>query len=173
MQVDPIKPTLKASGTKRLKLNYDKLLSSFAVNFNLRRYTVEGGRPLMKSLHVGGNARMSGDVAVVLASVPNVEHLDVAGTAMTAASSAAAAAAITSAAHLTNYHVGGAAFVPVLGRAAQVDPIKPLLKAPGNKRLKLKYHEPLLSFAFKFNLRRYSSVLSRTPPPPHSLTSSR
>jgi hypothetical protein len=76
---------------------------------------VEGGRPLMKSLHVGGNTRMSGDITAVLASVPNVEHLDIAGTVMTAASSAAAAAAITSAAHLTNYHVGGAAFVPVLG----------------------------------------------------------
>jgi hypothetical protein len=38
VQVDPIKPTLKAPGTKRLKLKHDKLLSSFAVNFNLRRY---------------------------------------------------------------------------------------------------------------------------------------
>jgi hypothetical protein len=42
------------------------------------------------------------------------------------------------------------------GRAAQVDPIKPTLKAPGTKRLKLKYDEPLSKFAFKFNLRRYS-----------------
>ena len=38
MQVDPIKPTLKAPGTKRLKLKYDGLLSSFAFKFNLRRY---------------------------------------------------------------------------------------------------------------------------------------
>ena len=38
MQVDPIKPTLKAPGTKRLELKYDELLSSFAFNFNLRRY---------------------------------------------------------------------------------------------------------------------------------------
>jgi len=82
---------------------------------------VEGGRPLMTSLHVGGNTRMSGDIAAVLAAVPNVEHLDVAGTAMSATSSAAAAAALTSAAHLTNYHVGGAAFVPVLGVAKKTD----------------------------------------------------
>ena len=40
MRVHPIKPTLKAPGTKRLKLTYDKLLSSFAINFKLRRYTV-------------------------------------------------------------------------------------------------------------------------------------
>ena len=42
------------------------------------------------------------------------------------------------------------------GRAVQVDPIKPTLKAPGTKRLKLKYDELLSSFAFKFNLRRYT-----------------
>ena len=32
-------PTLKAPGTKRLKLNYDEPLSNFALNFNLRRYS--------------------------------------------------------------------------------------------------------------------------------------
>ena len=40
MQVDPIKPTFKAPGTERLKLKYDKVLASFAFNFNLRRYTM-------------------------------------------------------------------------------------------------------------------------------------
>ena len=40
MQIDPIKPTLKPSGTKRLKLKHDALLSNFAFNFNLRRYRV-------------------------------------------------------------------------------------------------------------------------------------
>jgi len=44
----------------------------------------------------------------------------------------------------------------VLGRAVQVDPIKPVLKAPGTKLSKLKYDQLLSSFAFKFNLRRYS-----------------
>ena len=39
MQVDPIKPMLKAPGTERLKLEYDELLSTFAFKFNLRRYT--------------------------------------------------------------------------------------------------------------------------------------
>ena len=38
VQVDPFKPTLKAPGTKRLKLKHDKLVSSFAFIFNLRRY---------------------------------------------------------------------------------------------------------------------------------------
>jgi hypothetical protein len=38
----------------------------------------------------------------------------------------------------------------------QVDPIKPKLKLPGSKHLKLKYDKPLSNFAFTFNLRRYS-----------------
>ena len=39
MQVDPIKLTLKASGTKHLKMKYVKLHSSVCFNFNLSRYT--------------------------------------------------------------------------------------------------------------------------------------
>jgi len=42
----------------------------------------------------------------------------------------------------------------------QVDPVKPTLKAPGTKRLKLKYDEPPSNFAFKFNLHRYITALS-------------
>ena len=41
MQVDPIKPTLKAPGPKRLKLKCDVLLSTFAFKFHLRRYIEE------------------------------------------------------------------------------------------------------------------------------------
>ena len=41
MQVVPVKPTSKASGTKRLKVKHVKLLSSFAFKSNLRRYTAE------------------------------------------------------------------------------------------------------------------------------------
>jgi len=37
LQVDPMKPTLKASGTKRLKLECDEMLPGFALNSNLRR----------------------------------------------------------------------------------------------------------------------------------------
>jgi len=33
-----MKPMLKAPGTKHLKLNFEHLLSSFALIFNLRRY---------------------------------------------------------------------------------------------------------------------------------------
>jgi len=42
----------------------------------------------------------------------------------------------------------------------QVDPIKPKLKPPGGKRLKLKCDVLLLNFAFKFNLRRYNKEIA-------------
>ena len=50
-----------------------------------------------------------------------------------------------------------------LGKVVQVDPTKPMLKAPGTKRLKPKYDELLSKFAFKFNLRRYTSATSSCP----------
>ena len=39
MQVDPIKPTLRALEYERLKLKCDELLSNVAFKINLRRYT--------------------------------------------------------------------------------------------------------------------------------------
>jgi hypothetical protein len=36
VQDEPIKPTLKVPGTQRLKLKYDEVVSSCAVNLNLR-----------------------------------------------------------------------------------------------------------------------------------------
>ena len=47
----------------------------------------------------------------------------------------------------------------------QVDPIKPMVKASGTKRLMLKYDQPLSNVAFTFNLRRYKEA---PPPPPPS-----
>ena len=38
MQVDPIKPTLKAPATKRLKPLYNESSSNFAFKINMRRY---------------------------------------------------------------------------------------------------------------------------------------
>jgi hypothetical protein len=45
------------------------------------------------------------------------------------------------------------------GMAVQVDPIKPTSTTPGTNRLKLNPDEPLLKIAFKFNLRRYNTVV--------------
>jgi hypothetical protein len=41
----------------------------------------------------------------------------------------------------------------------QVDPIKPILKPPGTKHLKVKCDELPSSLAFKFNLRRYNKAI--------------
>ena len=41
----------------------------------------------------------------------------------------------------------------------QVDPIKPKIKPPGTKPLKLDFNEPLSNFAFEFNLRRYIKAI--------------
>ena len=40
MQVDPIKPMLKPPGTRHLKLKCDELLSSFALKFHVRCFTL-------------------------------------------------------------------------------------------------------------------------------------
>jgi hypothetical protein len=54
----------------------------------------------------------------------------------------------------------------------QVDPINPVLKAPGIKRLILIHDDPLSNVAFKSNLRRFieGPAQRRVPPrgPPHS-----
>jgi hypothetical protein len=56
----------------------------------------------------------------------------------------------------------------IYGKAVQIDPIKRTLKAPGTERLKLTYDKVLSSFAFEFNMRRYTTAsrrASRSPPP--------
>jgi len=45
------------------------------------------------------------------------------------------------------------------GNAVQADPMKPTLKPPGTKRLKLKHDEWLSNVAFSFILRRYDEVV--------------
>jgi hypothetical protein len=49
----------------------------------------------------------------------------------------------------------------IRGRAVQVDPVKPTLKPPGAKHLKLKHDKLPSKFAFKFNLHHY---IAGTPP---------
>ena len=54
------------------------------------------------------------------------------------------------------------------GRLVQVESMNTMLKAPGIKRLPLKYGEPLSNLAFKFNLRRYT--LAPAPARPRRVT---
>jgi len=50
------------------------------------------------------------------------------------------------------------------GEAVQVDPLNPALKAPGARRLKLKYDEPLSNIAFSFHLRRNTKAAQPAVP---------
>jgi hypothetical protein len=50
MHVDPIKPTLKAPGTKRLTLTCNEPLSNFAFNFNVSRYSEAPSEGLTENL---------------------------------------------------------------------------------------------------------------------------
>jgi len=54
VQVDNINPTLKAPGTKFLKLKYYELLSNVAFKFNLRRYTPAAAASTRPSHSWGG-----------------------------------------------------------------------------------------------------------------------
>jgi hypothetical protein len=54
VQVDPIKPTLKAPGTKRLKLNFDTLISNVLFKFYLRCYNTEEGAAVAHDNYLNG-----------------------------------------------------------------------------------------------------------------------
>jgi len=43
--------------------------------------------------------------------------------------------------------------------------MNPMLKPPGNMRLKLKYDQLLSNFNFKFNLRRYNKAVKAVAAP--------
>jgi hypothetical protein len=88
VQVEPMKPALKAPVSMLLKPRYDGPLSSCAFNSNLRRYVT---------------------------AYPTIIYLRD-------------------------------------GRAVQVGPIKPRLKAPGHKRLKLRYDKTGFEFCFQVEL---------------------
>jgi hypothetical protein len=62
------------------------------------------------------------------------------------------------------YHpppVSKAAYGTMAGRC-RLTLSNPFLKAPGSKRLKLRYCEPLSKYTVEFNLRRYTMVFVRS-----------
>jgi len=68
VQVDPIKPTWKAPGSKRLELQYGEQLSNFAFKFNLRRYNGADAVALI-ALMLASYAAMDPDAKAVAGTV--------------------------------------------------------------------------------------------------------
>ena len=137
MQDDPIKPKLKPPETKRLKLNYDEPLSRFAFKFSLRNYS-SVTRDLDNFLadgDDGGAPAAERAYYTVYGLRKQADH---------------------SRSEILNDPEEPRTAASWLGRVVQVDPIKPTMKAPGAKRLKLKYDEVLSNFAYNLNLRCYS-----------------
>jgi len=92
VQVDPNKPTLKAPGTKRLKLKCDQPLTNVAFKFKLRRYT----KVLWSDSGTAGGTAAAAETGVVPQVVWAAELCDVGsgggirGLAVTAARGAVA-----------------------------------------------------------------------------------
>jgi hypothetical protein len=72
---------LKPPGTKRLKLQYDKLVSDFGFNFKLRRYTLESelGVPFpvkVEAPHIVPRRQMHVEVGAAGQVPPRHQHRD-------------------------------------------------------------------------------------------------
>jgi hypothetical protein len=169
-----MKVTLKPPATERWKLTCDAPLSSFAFNFNLRHYNM--------GVEIPGNVRIrwagttTGDYAVRVyvdqtlvlnkqggkqvplnirmeAAECRFDKFTLEGPGVTEDATVTGEVKILILQPRDKY--GNAR--EDLGRAVQVDPIKPTLNAPGYMLLKLKCDGPLSKFAFTFNLRHYTS----------------
>ena len=68
MQVDPIKPTLKPTGTKVLKVKGDVLVSNFAFNFNLRHHILAASITIAVEIEAATSAAATAAGAAVQAA---------------------------------------------------------------------------------------------------------
>jgi len=162
-----MKPTLKAPGSKRLKLKCDEPLTIFAIKFNLRRYNKNVALSDLKVFKGGGlfsmSASMFANVTTFDRKQLTLEYLTLVLSLDLAVAGDAPDKPLLALGGTLNFTypckrgmvITG---TDVRGRAVQVNPIKPTLKAPGSKRLKLEHEKLLSDFAYNFNLRRYSVV---------------
>jgi hypothetical protein len=141
VQVDPIKLTLKAPGTKRSKLEFYKLLSGFAFEFSLRCYSKaaeEGAGAGAVAAGAGAGAAaaaaaaaMSADLEVEL--IERVEFVALASAVVgTAGGKAATCGDLTRVAERpdSGFKAPQGVFLP-FGAMVRPRIFKPVFKAPG------------------------------------------
>ena len=157
-------PILKAPGTKRLKLKHDKLLSSFAFKFNLRRYTMlaaANAAAAAEAAHAGAHPdTLSRFKSASAAHNPIARFKSAVQSVATVAAAATKMSELSIAAPVDGGGGGGGGGGTGTGRAVQVDPMKPKLKPPGTKRLKPKCDTLPSISAFKFHLHHYTRATS-------------
>jgi len=148
-----MKPMLKPPGTRRLKLNCDKLLSTFAFKFNLRRYNMAA-----LDRHVAGAFTalyLRGDEAAADFVWGGAGALNAQGR-WTAA---------VKAQPLVELQVGRCRLNPVESRVESAWCLQ------CNQRLKLIYDDSLSNFAFNFDVRAYIQVETPTSQYEHDAAS--
>ena len=134
MQVAPIKPTSKAPGTQRSNLNYDKLLSILLeICFQIQHAPLRPGCWTGQRRVAHAVLLHTQRVREVLRALLRFENIERSGQ------------------ELEGSQDDGR------GWAVQVEPMKPMVKAPETKRYNIIYDEPPLNLASEFSLRRYTA----------------
>ena len=123
-----MKPKLKQPGTKRLKLKCDILLLTSAFKFNLRHYSKGAFGGLEAAPGVGATLSADGTERLTQRRDPLGQ--------LSSTLSTLKLGIETRSKEEARANISGP-FSGRNGKAVQVDPIKPTLKAHGNKRLKL------------------------------------
>jgi len=134
-----MKPKLKPLGNKRLKLTFNGPLSSYSFKFNLRHYSVEiiGELATLAGAEGGGATRQAALSALDAAASRFARAPAAAAPLLAAAPAAVDALTASSRGVVAAAAACLAAIIRALGKAVQVDPIKPTSEAPGPERLKI------------------------------------
>ena len=136
MQVDPIKPTLKPPGTKRLKLKCDSMVSTSAFDFNLRHYIKEDddGQTLRDAVAC---LCCSGTIEIIPGGPTPVGPIIVDGVELNERVALAGVFSVLCVPYRAVPQGGRYNPENLDGRSVQVEHMKPMLKVPGTERLKL------------------------------------
>jgi hypothetical protein len=151
-------PLLEIPWSQRLKLEHDEPLANIDSKLMLRRYPPAGA-----AIAPGSSASVDLPVIITPIDVRGNQALlaDADPARFTLSVSPSSLAVLVSSPTLDglgNLHASWKA--TAAGRAVQVEPMQPVLQAPGPTLLKLGYDCPLSNLAFQSILRRYTPASS-------------